>query len=194
MRLNNRLKHAAKFIRSQYLSQVKYQLVSVGTGFYCGRSVRILPNCLSVGDNVVIGGHSHIACPTVAGNFVMFASRVAIVGGDHRFDQVGVPMTFSGRGENETVTIDDDVWLGHGTIILSGVTVGEGAIIAAGSVVTRDVEPYSIVTGTPAKHLRYRFPDDESRINHSSMLREYRATRKILPSWHHAGKPHELRR
>lgn len=55
------------------------------------------------------------------------------------------------------IVIDDDVWIGYGATIMSGVHVGQGAIIAAGSVVTKDVAPYSIVGGVPAKIIKYRF-------------------------------------
>lgn len=56
--------------------------------------------------------------------------------------------------------IGNDVWIGYGALILSGVTVGDGAVIGAGAVVSKDVEPYSIVVGSPLKHIRYRFPKD----------------------------------
>ena len=58
----------------------------------------------------------------------------------------------------QRVTIGHDVWIGHGAIILPGLTVGNGAVVAAGSVVTKDVGPYSIVAGNPAKEIRKRFP------------------------------------
>lgn len=58
------------------------------------------------------------------------------------------------------VVIGNDVWIGHGCQIMSGVTIGDGAVIAAGSVVTHDVEPYSIVGGVPARLIRKRFDDD----------------------------------
>lgn len=57
------------------------------------------------------------------------------------------------------VTIGHDVWIGHGAIILPGRNIGTGAVVAAGAVVTRDVAPYTIVAGTPAKPVRQRFPD-----------------------------------
>lgn len=60
----------------------------------------------------------------------------------------------------KTTKIGNDVWIGCGAIILSGVTVGDGAIIGAGAVVTKDVEPYSVVAGVPAKQIRKRFDDE----------------------------------
>ena len=61
---------------------------------------------------------------------------------------------------NGDIIIEDDVWIGENAVILSGVHIGQGAVIAAGAVVTRDIPPYSIVAGVPAKILRYRFDQD----------------------------------
>ena len=58
------------------------------------------------------------------------------------------------------ITIGNDVWIGINCTFMGGVTIGDGAVIAAGSVVTKDVEPYSIVGGNPSKHIKYRFDDD----------------------------------
>lgn len=58
------------------------------------------------------------------------------------------------------IVIADDVWIGQKAMVLSGVTIGQGAVVAAGAVVTRDVPPYAIVGGIPAKIIRYRFPKD----------------------------------
>lgn len=57
------------------------------------------------------------------------------------------------------IVIDDDVWIGYGARVLSGVHIGQGAVIAAGAVVTSDVPPYAIVGGVPAKHINYRFSE-----------------------------------
>jgi acetyltransferase-like isoleucine patch superfamily enzyme len=102
------------------------------------------------------------------GNYCSIAPRVTILlGGEHHhdwtsnypfsllFDEAknlpGYPLT---KGD---VVIGNDVWIGYEALILSGVKIGDGAVIAARSVVAGDVEPYSIVGGTPAKRLRYRF-------------------------------------
>ena len=65
-------------------------------------------------------------------------------------------MIQQGYTEMKPVYIDDDVWIGRRVLIMPGVHIGTGAIIAAGSVVTKNVEPYSIVGGNPAKHIKYR--------------------------------------
>jgi carbonic anhydrase/acetyltransferase-like protein (isoleucine patch superfamily) len=62
--------------------------------------------------------------------------------------------------EHSQVVIGNDVWMGAGSLILGGINIGDGAVIAAGAIVTRDVEPYSVVGGIPAKLIRYRFPEN----------------------------------
>ena len=86
---------------------------------------------------------------------------------------MGVPLCFSGRaGLHETQTvIEDDAWIGHGAILMSGVRIGRGAIVAAGSVVTKDVPRYAIVGGVPAKVIRYRFNEEQQR-EHDRVLDE----------------------
>ena len=104
------------------------------------------------------------------GSFCSISSNVQIyLGGEHRTDWVTTsPLnTFfeeKGKYEHERtkgdVIIGNDVWLCANTTILSGVTIGDGAVIANGAVVSRDVEPYSITAGNPARHLRFRFSAD----------------------------------
>lgn len=118
-----------------------------------------------------VGGHSTI-CPKVTiGNFTMLAHDVMILGGDHNYKVAGIPTVFAGRDETRPTHIGDDVWVGAGSIIMAGVTIGDGAIIAAGSVVTKDVEAYSIYGGTPAKKIKERFTDEE-REKHMLMLKD----------------------
>jgi len=104
---------------------------------------------------------------------------VAFVGrNDHDFSRVGVPVRFTPRvgdkdhqcGRNVDMTcVGQDVWIGYGSIILSGVTIGRGAIIGAGSVVTHDVVPYAIVAGVPAKLIKMRFDQEEIGIHEKSL-------------------------
>ncbi|MFH6599202.1 CatB-related O-acetyltransferase [Ectopseudomonas khazarica] len=106
------------------------------------------------------------------GAYTSIAEQVEIfLGGHHRSDWVttypfpamideaaDVSAYAFSRGD---VVIGSDVWLCTGAMILSGVSIGDGAVVAAGAVVSRDVEPYSIVAGNPARHVRWRFSEDE---------------------------------
>ena len=116
-----------------------------------------------VGPNCLIYPHVKI------GNFTMLANNVAIIGGDHNYHKPGVPIIFSGREIIRPTIIGDDVWIGAYSVIMAGVKIGNGAIIAAGSVVTKDVLPYSIGGGCPAKLIKMRFDDEEIKI-HEKML------------------------
>lgn len=124
-----------------------------------------------VGNNVNLGVQPIILAELskiVIGDNVMFGPQVVLVGGGHN---VGVLCKFminvSEKTGNEDlgVVIEDDVWVGSRAIILRGVTVGRGSIVAAGAVVTKSVPPYSIVGGNPAKVLDFRFSVDEILIH-----------------------------
>lgn len=120
-----------------------------------------------VGENVNLGYRPVLIASRskiVIGNNVMFGPQVTIRGGNHRIDIVGRAMIDIGdlekRPEDDPgVTIEDDVWIGTRAIILAGVRVGRGAVVAAGAVVTKDVEQYMIVAGNPAKPIRKRWDD-----------------------------------
>jgi len=71
-----------------------------------------------------------------------------------------IPMNRQGWSEDRPVCIEDDVWIGSRVILLPGVRIGKGSIVGAGSVVTRDVEPYAIVAGNPARKIRSRIDTD----------------------------------
>lgn len=102
------------------------------------------------------------------GNFCSIAPNVAfILSSDHALENVStfpfrVKYGFSdyeaiSKGD---ITVDDDVWIGYGATILSGVHIGQGAVVTAGAVVTKDVPPYAIVGGVPAKVIKYRFSSE----------------------------------
>lgn len=96
------------------------------------------------------------------GRYSMLGPEVSVVGGDHAFRKLGVPICFSGREELPKTIIGDDVWVGCRAIIMAGVTIGDGAIIGAGSVVTKDVASFDIVAGNPARVISKRFEDQRA--------------------------------
>lgn len=150
-----------------------HRFASVGKQPRIGPRVYVAPGSVKLGDYCFIGHGGYLAGAIELGNFVMLAGHVAIVGGDHRIDRPTVPMIFSGREPGRRTSIEDDVWIGHGAIVMSGVRIGEGAVVAAGSVVTKDVPPYSVVAGVPARVLRARFAP-EAQERHAATLRQYR--------------------
>ncbi len=141
----------------------------------CGSNVMIARNGsfsfknIYIGNDVSIGPKATIMCSLAKvkiGNKVMFGPGVTVITGGHRTDLVGRYMYDIKEQEklpenDQDITIEDDVWVGANAIILKGVTVGCGSVVAAGSVVTHDVPPYSIVGGVPAKIIKMRFTDEE---------------------------------
>ena len=160
-----KIKILLKKIRMFFLLRFRHKLISCGHGTYIGYGVKIRPMSVVIGRNSFIGSQSWLASRVVIGDHVMIAGRVSIVGGDHSFDKVGMPMIKAGKSNNKTVYIYDDAWIGHGSIVMHGVTIGTGSIIASGSVVTRDVKPYEIVGGNPAKLIKMRFSEKQI-VNH----------------------------
>lgn len=161
-----------KVIRNIYLVRYKWRKFDISKGFRAGRGVTFwAKHNISIGNNFSIGRYSQIECDAIIGNNVLFANHVALVGRyDHHYLQIGIPIRlaskisdpdYNWKGLDSKVIIEDDVWVGYAAIILSGVKIGKGSIIAAGSVVTKDVKPYSVVGGNPAVFINYRFTEEE---------------------------------
>lgn len=111
---------------------------------------------IEIGDYSGLGLNCRVAGPLSIGDNVMMGPDVTIYTQNHNYDRTDVPMIKQGNSERKKVTIGNDVWVGARVIILPGVAIGDGAIVAAGAVVTKDVPPYAIVGGNPAKVIKYR--------------------------------------
>jgi maltose O-acetyltransferase len=109
-----------------------------------------------LGDRSGIGIDSQLIGPVRLGRDVMMGPRVTILTQNHAFSDLGRPMNEQGAAEVAPVTIEDDVWIGMATIILPGVTIGTGAVVGAGSVVTKSIPPYAVSVGNPARVIRDR--------------------------------------
>lgn len=147
----------------------KYKLKYVDKTTYFGGTSYISRDLVTE-KNVYIGPRCHINPKVKIGAFTMLANDVRIMGGDHRYDIPGMPIMYSGRGELKPTTIGRDCWIGAYSIIMCGVNIGVGSIIAAGSIVTKDVEPYSIYGGVPAKKIKNRFNSEVEVAIHNQML------------------------
>lgn len=122
---------------------------------------------ISVGNDVNLGYRPILLAAKskiVLGNKVMFGPNVTLVGGGHNTSIIGKFMidVQDKRPEDDLgVIIEDDVWVGARAIILRGVKIGRGSIVAAGAVVTKNVPPYSIVGGAPSRVIKFRWEVDE---------------------------------
>lgn len=145
----------------------RYRFAKVGKNFsFDPYGVYSYEN-IHVGDHVNLGYRPIILATRskiTIGNHVMFGPEVTIRGGNHRIDILGRYMADIKDHEKEPsndpgVIIEDDVWVGTRAVILAGVRIGSGAVVAAGAVVTKSVPPYAIVGGNPAKVIRMRWSE-----------------------------------
>jgi acetyltransferase-like isoleucine patch superfamily enzyme len=161
-----KIRNARMFFLRRFLG-----LKNVHPTFYIQRPC-LLSKDLVAGAYGYLGPRAWI-CPGVKfGNYVMVAPECTILSGDHRFDVPGTPIIFSGRPEPKTTIVEDDVWIGYRVVIMAGVRIGRGAVIASCAVVTKDVEPYAIVAGIPARPIGKRFQEGRDIEMHDRMLSE----------------------
>lgn len=124
---------------------------------------------IHVGDHVSIGANARFWTTRAQihiEDYALFGPDVTIITGDHRKDVIGkhiIELTDADKTaeDDQDVVIGKGAWIGAGAIILKGVHIGADAIVAAGSVVTKDVAPYSIVGGAPAHFIKNRFSEDQ---------------------------------
>lgn len=174
-----------RLLQTKIYTLGKRRFLTCGVGLHVGRGTRLwAPSALRIGSHVYIGKQVHIEANCEIGDYCLIANRVAIIGRhDHDFTAVGFPMRYApwiGSSRFPSPHIDvkavigSDVWLGFGAIVLTGVTIGRGSVIAAGSVVTKDIPPYSIAAGVPAKVVGRRFTDEQNIARHEAAIRNGR--------------------
>lgn len=153
------LRYIMNIMRTWYLFHIKYPWVKYH-GF-----VRVMPHTsfakgmrIEIGHNVQFGNYCNVAADVIFKNNILMAGRVCFVGkNDHQYKEPCKLIWDSERGNNGVTIIEDDVWIGHNATIVGGLTIGKGAIIAAGAVVTKNVPPCEIWGGIPAKKIKDRF-------------------------------------
>ena len=143
------------YIPSHYIRKMILRIV----GGKIGKRSRIDIGCfIALPRKLTIGESTHInrGCilqpfaPIIIGNNVSISHRCNIMAGGHDVNSVDF------AGDHRPIQIDDYVWIGVGATVLRGVHIGEGAVVCAGAVVTKDVAPYDIVAGVPAKKIAER--------------------------------------
>ena len=142
-----------------YMRYVKFTLglKNIGEDCWIIKKQRFSAKDLSLGNHRFIGADCTIYPKVSIGKFALLAPNVSIIGADHKYNNIGTPICFSGRENLKLTIIGDDVWIGQNAIIMTGVNIGSGSIIAAGSIVTKDVSECEIVGGNPARLIRNRF-------------------------------------
>ncbi len=170
-------KYYIRFKRKQYISDQKKKgtIISNKSKGYLHASFEgknLVPDLCNFVGNIKIGyattlGHENLFAGDVTiGKYCQLGIGVAVHTTNHPMNYMSTYINnnlFKGElktlKETSKVSIGNDVWIGHNVIIVGNVTIGNGAILAAGCVVTKDVPPYTIVGGVPAKIIRKRFPD-----------------------------------
>lgn len=154
--------------------------ITIGSNSTFGRgTIFWAPNIMSIGDNVYIGKYCTLQADIEMGNSIEIANNVGLIGKyDHDYTCLEKSIkdapwigdaNYQFKGKGQKIVIEDDVWIGYGSIVFTGVTIHRGAIIAAGSVVTHNVPPYTIVAGNPARVKGMRFTEEE-RVKHEKYL------------------------
>lgn len=136
--------------------------IKIGKNFSCMGNDHIFANStgkINIGDNVSLNYNVYIDASDNGkisiGNDVLIASNVVIRSSNHIFINKTIPINQQGH-EPGIINIGNDVWIGSNAVILPNVNIGDGVIIAAGAVVTKDIEQYSIVGGVPARKIKSR--------------------------------------
>ncbi|WP_269902745.1 DapH/DapD/GlmU-related protein [Lolliginicoccus lacisalsi] len=152
--------------------------VTHGHQFWPSRGCTIFAtHSLEIGHFVKIGPDTRIEVNGTIGSFSGISHHSVVVGRrDHSLDAVGMPVPATPWIGDRDLTPDDiltigiDVYVGAGSTVLSGVTIGDGAVVAAGSVVIKDVPPFAVVAGSPAREVGRRFPTEQDERDHLEAL------------------------
>ena len=111
---------------------------------------------LEIGHDSGVGINCELYGPVVIGENVMMGPEVIVYTSGHKYDRIDIPMGEQGDDDVKPVIIGNDVWIGRRVIIMPGVKIGNGCIIGAAAVVTKDIPDYSVAVGVPAKVVKSR--------------------------------------
>lgn len=128
-----------------------------GRGINLAKRVDIrAPHFVELGDHVFFGKNFTCETDLRVGSEVMISSNVSMVGNDHPHDHPSLSVYFAPRRDTSVVEVGSDVLIGFGAVIIGSVKIGDGCIVGAGSVVTRNLPPHTICAGAPARPIRPR--------------------------------------
>lgn len=140
---------------------------------------------VTIGDNVFISEYFHISAHQFAiGHDVIIGPRLTAICNNHIFNRIGQTVfDYASEKTYEPIVIESDVWLGGNVILLPGVTVGQGCIVGAGSVVTKSLPPYSICVGVPCKPIKTRFQEGDLEKHLSVLKWNTKTIEDVVSQW-----------
>ncbi len=155
--LIKKIEHLPSFLRAILLKpffKSAGHTIFIRENFICKN-----PSNVALGHHVYINHHVELGsnkCGLIIGNFIQIAPYVCIMNEMHEYSRTDIPMYEQKGLITGRVIIEDDVWIGYGAIILPGVIIHKGSVVGAGAVVTKNVPPYTVVGGVPAKIIKHR--------------------------------------
>jgi len=170
-KVNFTIRYLLNILRTWLLFHFKFPWVKYNGFVRVMKKTSFAHMPVSIGNNVQFGDYCNVAYPVIFKNNILLSARVCFVGKhDHNFSTPGKYIWNGERNINGTCVIEDDVWIGHNATIVGSITIGKGAVIAAGSVVTKDVPACEIWGGVPSKKIKDRFSDKKDKQFHLSFL------------------------
>jgi len=152
------IKYKCLISRKAEIQLSKNLIIGKNTRISSYVKIKVANGILKIGENCTINSFCFIDADEgglYIGDNVLIGPRVGIHGSNYIYENKNIPIIFQGV-VSKGIHIEDDVWIGSNSTILDGVTIGKGSVIGAGSVVTRNVPPYSIAVGVPAKVIKER--------------------------------------
>ena len=147
-------------------------LVVIGKGTVIGLHCHF-DRSTKIGRFSYIGHHSNIRGNVHIKDYFLCADNVVFAGKDHSWGEIGKPIIFTSEPQIPVTTVGKDVWIGRNSTIMRGVSIGDGSIIAAGSVLTKSVPSGEIWGGVPARKIKDRFPEPEQLEMHIKQLTDH---------------------
>lgn len=175
---SSRRKFAVRYVLCCIRTWIQFHILYRGKVKYRGfvrvqRGTTFERSGIEIGHNVQFGSYCKVRTEVTFGNYILMAGDVDFIGrNDHDFSVTGQPIWNGARGTDGRIYVEDDVWIGHGCTILAGVRIGSGSIVAAGSVVTKDIPSCEVWGGVPARKIKDRFDTEEEKEKHLESIRK----------------------
>lgn len=165
------LRYVFNILRTWYVFHIRFPWVNYKGFVRVMKGTSFARMNIKIGHSVQFGEYCNVANNVIFGNYILMAGRVCFVGKhDHSFEIPAQLIWFGKRGDAGYCIVEDDVWIGHGVTIVGNIKIAKGAVIAAGSVVTKNIPPCEIWGGVPAKKLKERFQSQDEKNRHLTFL------------------------